>query len=1286
MSQYTQFGYLAGGSIGLYATATLEKISFATGISTFLGNTALGNTTGYATGVSEGTRKGYVAGGNVANVISSSVQKISYFVDTVSFLSSVNLVYPRMSSAGVDGDGIKGYVCGGYGSSINPTYPADTAFNYTDRITYSSDTSNALTSANINLARFGAGAVSNQSTKGYILGGLTVATDFSSTTAFADQITYSTETTAANTSANLSLARGFVASLSNPSLAGYVSCGGGFFVTYQTDKITFSTDTTASLTSASVNFPLMGPSGVSGTGRGFITGGADYSQPYPSLPTGNYQLDFATETISTDATWFLSVPRKNMAALSGYVAFGYADGSGYAIVDGTNPITNCLLIFSMNGSVTLSGGDGYKFILKQTGSGDITLSGDANSVQLYKWSRRGSGTIVLSGDPLYRGPYIGSGTIVLSNFTVPPDIPEATKYKFYFNNLAQGGTVYVKGSALAKLKIPVPTTPITPAGSLVPVFAATTGGSSTYMPDLAISVDGVNWVNYLQPDGSLSDVGTVYTGNNKLVLIRYKNQFIYFTTDGIGWDKRGLGTFGDWRSGTYGNDLYFSLFPVGVNFNNLSYYGSILTGIPTVAGGWSEIVFLNGFAFITQKGLLSDKLAWSTVGYYWEVVTLPFPIVQGDLLWNGSNFIIYSSDASYALVSSDLITWQLQIFNTPVILKNVVYAGGFYVGISSDGTYAAKSSDLLNYLTYALPSGIEWDKIKYNDSLNTFVVTGYSISQNKSYYLNTSDFFLSTSVSSTVYTDKRIISLTTGLLAYTPPVTPTTPVTPATPTTPVSPPTTPVSPPSSPVSPPSSPASPATPVTPVTPVTPTPIPPQYYSGFGQIVLGGSAAVTADYEIEVSIALTYAVLAEVNKSLPITYQIGQVITYGYRIEGKCAPLTQPQVPFTNPDTTCKARSLNLIFATSTKAVCQELSRQNWIWPIQSMKKYSKPVYKSEEDLLISSGNYDPNNVRFIDITNFCDEPECLDFCVDYIVEENMSLTFYGGLLDSFITGSGTVFVYGTAPQRTEISKYYYSANPNGQSIVLSGTAHVSSNAGKTNYYTGSGTVVLGGSTSIGNYLGSYEMEFSGDMEVEEYVPQFAVTSGVPLDILPSNTSLSKCGCFNLYRRLSLITNLNKVSDFYYFLNRNGLTFNETLLAYYKENTGTYNYAQHFKGISSNVNAKETWTITSDISCAQDLDNFDDNQVWIFDLYIRKYTVGYNDLDTNIQIWIPSNLMCPATRGRQVYFDLQINVKTKTCLINDTTVIQNIFINDQIRLFKSTGWLDDPILTIQARGTV
>lgn len=476
----------------------------------------------------------------------------------------------------------------------------------------------------------------------------------------------------------------------------------------------------------------------------------------------------------------------------------------------------------------------------------------------------------------------------------------------------------------------------------------------------------------------------------------------------------------------------------------------------------------------------------------------------------------------------------------------------------------------------------------------------------------------------------------------------------------------------------------------------TPLTPIYsYVGQGAISLSGTVIPILDYQVNVSKPITYAVLAKIEKFLPINYAVGQVTTYGFRVESDCT--------FVNGQT-CTARYINLVFATGVQGVCTELARQGWRYRIKSVKKYTKPAYKTEELALIEKGLYDPNTVpEYIEVP-FCQEPACYDYCVQFLVEERgAKLAMYGGTGPRFIQGSGTAYTYGSAlvSLRSKIRRYF----PNGQkAISLGGNAVVSTTSvNVTTHYTGHGIVVLYGTNQITNDIGIKTTSARGRMYLEEYTPAFTtpsnfeITTGQTLEPQGSNTNVNQCNCINLSRRLSLDTNLLKNSDFSSFLTRNGYAFDENIVCYYDDYSASYNSSIHYSGLgiessglSTGESKPESWNLAVDINCTNDLDNFDQDKIWIFNLYIQRnaqYTYNIaKSLDCSLQIWIPSEYFCPVSRNRQITFDLEINVKTKTCLVNGSVLLPNIFINDQIGFFNSIGWLAEPIFTVSGKSVL
>ena len=187
-----------------------------------------------------------------------------------------------INAAGLSERSTKGYFAGGYDDSFIAT---------TDKIVFSSDTTTARTSANLSAPRQGLAGLSEGSTKGYFAGG---STGSSPAVDIADKITFVTDTTVAYTNANLSQVRYRLAGISEGSIKGYFVGGHGYAGTVDTaDKITFSTDSTAACTSADLKQARDYLAGLSeGNTKGYAAGG----------DAGGRQATADKVTFSTDST------------------------------------------------------------------------------------------------------------------------------------------------------------------------------------------------------------------------------------------------------------------------------------------------------------------------------------------------------------------------------------------------------------------------------------------------------------------------------------------------------------------------------------------------------------------------------------------------------------------------------------------------------------------------------------------------------------------------------------------------------------------------------------------------------------------------------------------------------------------------------------------------------------------------------------------------------------------------------------------------------------------------
>lgn len=270
---------------------------------------------------------GYVMGGfTSASTTSGSAtaERVTFSADTFAAKTTANLSLARAhgQSGTVSQSGVKGYACGGVTSGS-----AGTQTPVTDKLTFSTETTAAQTTANLSVALRATAGVSEVTSKGYLLGGSTSNSN-SAQSAIEQILTYSTDVTATNTSANLSQARWFVSGISDGSTKGYAGGGGTgtLIAVATTDKVTFSTDAISATTTANLTGIRHSTSALSnGSTKGYFMGGFVTSVGDSLLAD---KVTFSTDVTASVSTANLSVARVNTCGISegsnkGYVSGGY---------------------------------------------------------------------------------------------------------------------------------------------------------------------------------------------------------------------------------------------------------------------------------------------------------------------------------------------------------------------------------------------------------------------------------------------------------------------------------------------------------------------------------------------------------------------------------------------------------------------------------------------------------------------------------------------------------------------------------------------------------------------------------------------------------------------------------------------------------------------------------------------------------------------------------------------------------------------------------------------------
>jgi hypothetical protein len=234
-------GYLLGGLVVAYTNNT-EKISFSTEIYAAQTSANLSTSRGRCFFFSQGSVKGYTIGGYTASVVTTA-DKTTYSSDATAAVTTANMPVGHYWGGNVSRETIAGYCLGGATGSAK-----NSALSY--KVTYSNDTIAAATTANISQERKYMSGVSGDTTKGYVSGG---DTGINNTVATGDKITYSNDTTAATTTANLSTVRTRQACVSEGVSKGYNIGGWSGAYVATSDKVTYATDTNAAATTANAS-------------------------------------------------------------------------------------------------------------------------------------------------------------------------------------------------------------------------------------------------------------------------------------------------------------------------------------------------------------------------------------------------------------------------------------------------------------------------------------------------------------------------------------------------------------------------------------------------------------------------------------------------------------------------------------------------------------------------------------------------------------------------------------------------------------------------------------------------------------------------------------------------------------------------------------------------------------------------------------------------------------------------------------------------------------------------
>lgn len=472
---------------------------------------------------------------------------------------------------------------------------------------------------------------------------------------------------------------------------------------------------------------------------------------------------------------------------------------------------------------------------------------------------------------------------------------------------------------------------------------------------------------------------------------------------------------------------------------------------------------------------------------------------------------------------------------------------------------------------------------------------------------------------------------------------------------------------------------------------------EFYEAEGGVDVEGAEA-DLQFVFFVNPIFLWEIDAFLIRDVTFLWGIGSQQILWYRLVGKgkdngCDPIDVEREP-------CCQKYIMNIHARSVKELCEKLQGRRWKWPIESVEVWSKPALVDDIALDESEGiNHDCDITTLIDV---CETPECAEFCIDVEFTEQVALQF-GASRQEFFTyeGSGDIFIGGTSPSEFEAEGVAIEEGSGG--IEGSGVADESvGNVGPGHwFYIGDGEIIIGGEaedmSSAYQYegdgavfiLGSAETNFillgaftesvAMNMLVSDFIVAFGDDADLQNLVAPTGT-VNQCTCPQLPFQMQFGYNFIQSNVFAQFLQRNSLTAPSVLDMTYNAINNTWQSNLFYVGISADSDLAESWNLVFELECTNEVGGTELGlDVWKASIQVfRKNLVTLEDFDTRILVAILPDTVCSSTE-----LDFTVNYDTQSDIATvrpNSTIYQNI-IYDDIGLFKTAFWLDNPILVLQ-----
>ena len=381
--------------------------------------------------------------------------------------------------------------------------------------------------------------------------------------------------------------------------------------------------------------------------------------------------------------------------------------------------------------------------------------------------------------------------------------------------------------------------------------------------------------------------------------------------------------------------------------------------------------------------------------------------------------------------------------------------------------------------------------------------------------------------------------------------------------------------------------------------------------------------------------TGSITFEVIKDFP--FSVGQCVEYWWQVVGDCVSTTLVTNCPTPGNTSCPRQMLINIMGCSLSEVCDKIAARGYNISIAQIYQYTLPALISQQ-----SGQCG----EYVQVYPGTDLP-----CQSYesvTDPENWGMDFE----IEWVGGGGLGF--------------------SGDQIV--------------NQIQGSGGFQLFGDGLSSEYFGSFDNEIGIDQELVDMVGVVETTFGniiFPGGLTTSQDVIANnCNCGVLPVDITLTHNFNDSDRLFNFLTRNGLTLPTTIDLIYSVISYSWQANYHFEGIGEDGISIELWSLVFEWSCTNEVGSMIFDQLWTFGFYANVknlHTGGKND--TRILLAFDPSEVC--SNGLFYGFNLNTATKVVTPISTETSLNVNVDLNtcyDQIGLFTTIDWLENPVLTI------